>query len=342
MKTSNLVSMVFAPRLWIACAAMVALGAVGCGDSDSGSKKDASAAGGSTAKGGSGGAGGTGGMRDAALDGPGGSGGVRIDGAAGSGGRIDGGGIDVGAGGTGGRIDGGGGGGIDAIAIDGRRSDGPVDRPRDVPLPIDTPDAAGIDGASNCGASGQACCPGSTCSNGGCCVAVGGGDLECVAQGDSCGSRVGGVCTAGGCASEGGICGTAGGECCLRSSGIGSGGTSFCGAGNLTCARADGSTTCMACGGLGEPCCGITDNRTCTAANTACVGATNSNPGTCEACGALNGPCCANDTCASATNVCEDDECVACGGEGQPCCADEVCTGNLECQGRRNPTCEEP
>jgi len=42
MKTRMLVSVVLAPRAWIACAAMVALGAVGCGDSGTVTKRDGS------------------------------------------------------------------------------------------------------------------------------------------------------------------------------------------------------------------------------------------------------------------------------------------------------------
>ena len=52
MKTRKLVSVVLAPRAWIACAAMVALGAVGCGDSGTVKKLDGSADG-TTARGGS-------------------------------------------------------------------------------------------------------------------------------------------------------------------------------------------------------------------------------------------------------------------------------------------------
>ena len=131
MKTRVLASDFLAPPLWIACAAALAFGAIGCGDSGTATEKDGAAGGstgagtgGKTGSGGTSGPAGSGGQTgtDAAAGGAGGvvvgtggevggnvgTGGARIDGAAGNvgtgGARIDGAAGNVGTGGA--RIDG--------------------------------------------------------------------------------------------------------------------------------------------------------------------------------------------------------------------------------------------
>jgi hypothetical protein len=123
-----------------------------------------------------------------------------------------------------------------------------------------TPCNAGLECTSSkcakpppCGAEGQACCGGSACNSG----------LECRASDKICVT-----------AAAPPPCGNSGQACCMGGACVG----------GLAC----NGTTCVPCGGSGQPCCG----------------------GTCG--GGL---------------VCNGTSCVPCGAVGQPCCIGSLCSG---------------
>jgi hypothetical protein len=103
-----------------------------------------------------------------------------------------------------------------------------LDASADAPTPDSAPDAEPL-----CGRDGQRCCPGNSCSNGGCCA-----ENVCLGIGDACPLRAA-SCFGGSC---GGECGGRGEACC--------GGT--CTTGWTSCQ----GTPCRGCGSPGEPCCG--------------------------------------------------------------------------------------
>lgn len=112
-----------------------------------------------------------------------------------------------------------------------------------------------------CGASGQTCCPGSTCNLGYVCGSTN-TCVACGASGQLCCS--GGTCNATlGCNSSGNCvtCGGSGQPCCTGSS---------CNAG-FVC---NSSSTCTACGASGQPCC----------ASSLCNAGLSCSAGTCGAC----------------------------------------------------------
>jgi hypothetical protein len=136
---------------------------------------------------------------------------------------------------------------------------------------------------TQCGGSGQPCCDGNNCSNGGCCIQAVVGST-CVAAQAMC-PGMQGACSAGGC--QGGACGKTGEPCCVGD---------VCTAPLTTCR----TMQCAACGGAGQPCCpefgrGGGGGGYCTT-GLACDG-----NDTCAQCGASGQPCCPGDMCTSGT-----------------------------------------
>jgi len=201
-------------------------------------------------------------------------------------------------------------------------------------------DAAPTDAAS-CGGPGQACCFGTDCADGGCCV-----DLVCVANGGACPDALG-TCAAGSC----GSCGGLGAACCRQVM------TSTCTGGQTpSCAGCTQSDTtcstgaCIACGGAGLTCCGA---WACTGPFMRCDGAQGVPPsGTCSTdCGDPGQACCETVQAVGTTTFackgggcclpgnspsgmvcvapptcgCSAGQCTTCGVLGTPCCPGEAC-----------------
>lgn len=133
-----------------------------------------------------------------------------------------------------------------------------------------------------CGAPGQSCCPGDSCTSG--CCDYDATPAVCVAAGSMCAalgtdSEVcppeGGSCT---------FCGDVDSVCCPGSTcpSSTSGFTLMC----------DATNTCQECGGDGDACC---PGDTCSETTTVC------SAGTCTFCGVSGEPCCADDVCEGAT-----------------------------------------
>jgi hypothetical protein len=188
----------------------------------------------------------------------------------------------------------------------------PSDTGPDSPL---TPDGPGPADASHpdrradgpeplpCGSSGQPCCRGDLCSA---------PDTRCTDDlcracgepGKACCLDNG--CQLGGCCVDQGlerICVRAG-ESCRDSGGV-------CGLSSVA------PSSCGACGGLGQACCG----SFCSAAGTTCDATT----GRCARCGAPGQPCCVSGyqspRCTTPDRACDSaGRCSPCGGEGQQCC----------------------
>jgi len=89
-----------------------------------------------------------------------------------------------------------------------------------------------------------------------------------------------------------------------------------------------------ACGKIGEACCGDVG---CTAPFSLCNGNNQ-----CVACGGLGQPCC--ESRAGGGRFCGEpfacdrnsQHCALCGGAGQPCCAGEVCATGHTCNATTN------
>jgi hypothetical protein len=106
--------------------------------------------------------------------------------------------------------------------------------------PIDPqPDVAPPDLAPACGKAAQACCPGNRCLEGGCCE-----DGKCTMHGNSCSLEMSTSCLNSKCSNE---CGGPGLKCC--------GGAKRNCTFPLTVCDGPGTGVCVACGGMGQPCC---------------------------------------------------------------------------------------
>jgi len=131
----------------------------------------------------------------------------------------------------------------------------------------------------------------------------------------SCGSDSecpdGWVCTGGRCFSSAAAAGDAG---------VGDGGMTD---GGIALGTSDASTPCGAqglpCCAAPEPACG--DQLFCELGST-----------TCRACGAMGQACCPPEsTCRGADATCVDDTCVHCGDLDEPCCGGEACSSGTCC-----------
>lgn len=100
--------------------------------------------------------------------------------------------------------------------------------------------------------------------------------------------------------------------------------------------------SCGSCGGLGQPCCAVTQSEGCSSQQAVCGGCTESGTmcstpgpqGTCVACGTDGMNCCYGSWCVGTSLYCHsyldggtaEYTCSsACGGPGQPCCQGETC-----------------
>jgi hypothetical protein len=136
--------------------------------------------------------------------------------------------------GTGGRLGAGGGSG-------GRAGTGGAGGSMDAKPPVDTPtpDMTPVEVAPPCGKADQACCPGNRCLEGGCCE-----EGICTSHGNSCTLERSASCLNSKCSND---CGGPGIRCC--------GGTKRNCTFPLTICEGPNAGTCVACGGMGQPCC---------------------------------------------------------------------------------------
>lgn len=155
-----------------------------------------------------------------------------------------------------------------------------------------------------CGALGEACCAGRTCTTGTC---NGGGPGVCA----DCG-QPGQVCC------DLGTCGAGG--CCINNICTGDGSTCP----TLGGACTDGSCGGGTCGAAGQPCCA----GECTAGAVTCVN------GACATCGGPGEPCCQDRGCGPDL-VCDNGACLQCGGPGEPCCPGDTCQAGCCDQGNQ-------
>ena len=86
-------------------------------------------------------------------------------------------------------------------------------------------------------------------------------------------------------------------------------------------ATCDATSTCVACGAAGEPCCGGT---TC-ATGAMCQGSA------CVACGGPGEPCCAGSAMCTGGLTCTSGTCGGCSAPSQPCCAGSACATGATC-----------
>jgi hypothetical protein len=115
------------------------------------------------------------------------------------------------------------------------------------------PDVAPTDVGPLCGKAAQACCPGNRCLDGGCCE-----EGVCTSHGNSCQLEMSASCLNSKCSND---CGGPGIRCC--------GGPKRNCTFPLTICEGPNAGICVACGGLGQPCC--RDNY-CTDKNVMCIG----------------------------------------------------------------------
>lgn len=94
-------------------------------------------------------------------------------------------------------------------------------------------------------------------------------------------------------------------------------------------------TTCSACGGENQGCCG----------GSSCEAGLLCSSGRCTRCGVAYYACCAGNECSAGT-VCAAGSCAPCGGRNQPCCGGSACStgtvcvgGQCACGGRFQPCC---
>jgi hypothetical protein len=87
----------------------------------------------------------------------------------------------------------------------------------------------------------------------------------------------------------------------------------------------DLATTDGPCGNSAGPCC--PSGSPCNLALLAC-----SPQNTCVACGAVGNPCCGGSLCPT-SGICNGTTCVTCGGVGQPCCGGGQCASGGTCSG---------
>jgi hypothetical protein len=170
---------------------------------------------------------------------------------------------------------------------------------------------------TDCGATGQACCDGTTCNAGLVC----GADSLCRAcGGEGQGCCNGTTCSTGLTCDTAGVCRACGGE------GLGCCEGSTCSTG-LECYE-DG--VCRGCGNDGQSCCG----------GTTCVtGLECASDKRCHACGADTEICCAGDLCDTGSECRADGLCHQCGEVGQECCLNDSCKTGMRCD---NQLCVAP
>jgi hypothetical protein len=111
--------------------------------------------------------------------------------------------------------------------------------PADARPPDTTPEVAPPDIAPACGKAGQTCCPGNRCLEGGCCE-----EGVCTSHGNSCELERSASCLSSRCSND---CGGPGMRCC--------GGAKRNCTFPLTICDGPSLGTCVACGGMGQPCC---------------------------------------------------------------------------------------